>query len=181
MSASPGGSSRSGRWVRYRPTPRPPWGGGRPGVYLDIGQQQPGQARCCTTGASPPLQDRRHAVHSDHQQRPNSHRVALAPPLGDEQRDEEETDDEEVGGEEVGGAVEDGDQDSDVGGKQGEEDASLVQLEPEVPGGGLVAEEGVEQGGVEEGKLVAEELQEGAAPVPPLPRLDGCRVVTRCR
>ena len=61
---------------------------------------------------------------------------------------------------EEGEAVEEGDDDPDVGAEEREEDA-----EPEVLGLLAVAEEGVEEGGGEQTELVAHQLQEGGGQV----------------
>lgn len=67
-----------------------------------------------------------------------------------------------------GEAVEESDDDPDVGAEEGEEDAGLVTAEPELLGLLAVAEEGVEEGGGEQAQLVAQQLQEGGGHVRPV-------------
>ena len=74
-----------------------------------------------------------------------------------------------------GEAVEESDDDPDVGAEEGEEDAGLVTAEPELLGLLAVAEEGVEEGGGEQAQLVAQQLQEGGGHVRPV-ALVGLRV-----
>jgi len=68
-------------------------------------------------------------------------------------RGEEEADNGEVGSSQDWVAVEDCDEDADVGGKEGEENPSPVKSEPEFGSLRAVAQEGVKKGRSSQGSL----------------------------